>query len=104
MKKFNYSNLDPKIKKAVRLLRTAGFETMTSCQGGDGHAFKKPTIGITINHSRVNQIIEFLETQNIFDVKIKKRIGNPAWNEIYAKHTNGEYVLLESDSLIERFE
>lgn len=36
--------LDPGIRRAVLILRRAGVETFESCDGGEGHAFKTPTI------------------------------------------------------------
>jgi len=41
-----YGELDPGIADTVHLLRTNGFNTFTSCQGGDGHDFRQPTIRI----------------------------------------------------------
>ena len=36
--------LDKGIKKYVEILRKNGIETYESCEGGDGHAYPKPTI------------------------------------------------------------
>jgi hypothetical protein len=36
--------LDPGIRQAVLVLRSAGIETFESCQGGLGHAFPDPTV------------------------------------------------------------
>ena len=36
--------LDPKIERAVLILRGAGIETYESCQGGPRHAYPEPTI------------------------------------------------------------
>ena len=36
--------IDPGIRKAVLILRSAGVETFESCEGGNGHAFDVPTI------------------------------------------------------------
>lgn len=38
--------LDPGIAATVLYLRGGGFDTFTSCQGGEGHAFNMPTIRI----------------------------------------------------------
>jgi hypothetical protein len=38
------AELDPGIYEAVRILRSEGVETFESCEGGEGHAFPKPTI------------------------------------------------------------
>lgn len=37
-------DLDPGIRRAVLILRSAGIETFESCEGGMGHAFPEPTI------------------------------------------------------------
>lgn len=39
--------LDPGITPVVELLRQAGVNTFSSCQGGEGHAFPVPTIRIS---------------------------------------------------------
>jgi hypothetical protein len=36
--------LDPGIRRAVLILRSAGIETFESCEGGLGHAYPEPTI------------------------------------------------------------
>lgn len=36
--------LDPGIRRVVEVLREAGIETFESCEGGDGHAFPRPTV------------------------------------------------------------
>ena len=36
--------IDPGIRRAVLVLRSAGIETFESCQGGLGHAFPDPTV------------------------------------------------------------
>lgn len=39
--------LDPGIVPVVELLRQAGINTFSSCQGGEGHMFATPTVRIT---------------------------------------------------------
>lgn len=38
------SDLDPGIRRAVLVLRSAGIETFESCEGGAGHAYTEPTV------------------------------------------------------------
>jgi hypothetical protein len=38
------SPVDLGIVRAVKILRDAGFTTMESCQGGEGHSYPEPTI------------------------------------------------------------
>lgn len=41
-----YESLDPGIRFAVRVLHAAGYETGQSCEGGEGHAYDRPTIDL----------------------------------------------------------
>src|ERR1035437_4395742 len=41
-----YAALDPGIRFAVRVLHAHGIETGQSCQGGEGHAYERPTIDL----------------------------------------------------------
>lgn len=41
-----YSGLDPGIRFAVRVLHAQGIETGQSCEGGEGHAYDRPTIDL----------------------------------------------------------
>ena len=36
--------LDAGIRRAVLILRQGGIETFESCQGGNGHAYREPTV------------------------------------------------------------
>jgi hypothetical protein len=40
----DYPNLDPGIRRAVRVLQEAGVETFESREGGEDHAYPEPTI------------------------------------------------------------
>lgn len=40
------SDFDEGIRDAVLMLWKAGFKTFTCCEGGRGHAFQHPTIGL----------------------------------------------------------
>ena len=48
MLRFNSNMLDDGIRESVLLLRKAGYKTFTSCEGGRGHAFQEPTIGLKV--------------------------------------------------------
>ena len=39
-------DLDDGIRDIVLLLREAGYKTFTSCEGGKGHPFPEPTVGL----------------------------------------------------------
>ncbi len=43
---FDIQNVDDDIRGAVLFFQEAGFTTITSCEGGEGHAFKLPTVGL----------------------------------------------------------
>jgi hypothetical protein len=62
--------LDEGIRDTVLLLWKAGFNTFTSCEGGKGHSFRHPTIGITLDgtysafHKRLVTYLRSLGMQN----------------------------------------
>lgn len=41
-----YQGLDKGIRFAVRVLHAAGIETCQSCQGGEGHAYDRPSVDL----------------------------------------------------------
>ena len=43
-----YAELDPGIRDVVRLLRSHGWNTTQSCEGGEGHAYTRPTIELVL--------------------------------------------------------
>ncbi len=47
----DYAGLDEGIRFVVRLLHARGFETCQSCQGGDGHAYDRPTVDLVAGSS-----------------------------------------------------
>lgn len=48
LENFDIDSLDPGIRDVVVLLRENGFRTFTSCEGGEGHAFEKPTVRVAL--------------------------------------------------------
>ena len=44
-----YAELDPGIRDVVRLLRSHGWNTTQSCEGGDGHLYTRPTIELILS-------------------------------------------------------
>lgn len=63
-------DLDPGIAPIVYALRDAGFRTLASCQGGDGHAALHPTVSILpeprhpIHQTRV-RLIRWIRNQHL---------------------------------------
>lgn len=58
--------LDDGIQEAVLLLRKAGYQTFTSCEGGRGHAFREPTIGLEVKGDYFafrDRLVKFLHSQ-----------------------------------------
>ncbi len=45
------SHLDAGIGAVVNALRAAGIETFESCQGGEGHSYKEPTVAFNGDRS-----------------------------------------------------
>jgi hypothetical protein len=41
-----YESLDPGIRFAVKVLHAHGISTGQSCEGGDGHAYDRPTVDL----------------------------------------------------------
>jgi len=67
--------LDDGIREAVLLLRKAGYKTFTSCEGGRGHAFQEPTIGLKVKGDYFrfrNGLVKFLHSQGrwVFEVTL----------------------------------
>lgn len=62
----DYGELDLAIRPLVHRLRQEGFETTASCQGGEGHSFKVPTVIIKYRkkrsyHLKIVKFMQFLE-------------------------------------------
>ena len=58
--------LDDGIRETVFLLRKAGYKTFTSCEGGRGHAFPEPTIGLKLRgdyFASRDRLVKFLYSQ-----------------------------------------
>ena len=45
------ANVDPGIRRAVKVLRDNGIETFESCGGGSGHCFFEPTVRFHGQHA-----------------------------------------------------
>jgi hypothetical protein len=58
--------LDDGIREIVLLLRKAGYKTFTSCEGGRGHPFREPTVGLKLEGSYFrfrDRLVRFLHSQ-----------------------------------------
>lgn len=98
---FDIEKLDEKIRGIVSIMRWHGFVTFTSCQGGEGHSFKLPTVGIMAKHSEKESVIKFLLSCEISDFSIvEKKSNNEIWKSHYAKDTDGEYLCVQGMGLL----
>lgn len=68
---FDSLKLDKRVKGIVIRLREAGFETIMSCQGGPGHAYKKPRVGILT--TAVDKVKEFLKKNRLKNIEVIKK-------------------------------
>ncbi len=67
MPRFDLADLDNGIREMVLLLRKAGYKTFTSCEGGRGHPFREPTVGLKVEGDYFrfrDQLVRFLHSQN----------------------------------------
>ena len=66
MPRLDPDTLDDGIREIVLLLRKAGYKTFTSCEGGKGHAFQEPTIGLRFKGDYFrfrDHMVKFLHSQ-----------------------------------------
>ena len=59
-----YQDVDPGIRPIVKLLNEAGYETFASCQGGEGHSFLRPTVGVFVHGDYFEFREKFVEFMN----------------------------------------
>jgi len=50
----DYLNIEPKVQPYVDALFAKGFYTFSSCDGGDGHSFKRRTIKINVDQPTID--------------------------------------------------
>ena len=65
--------LDNGIEQEVKILNKAGVETFESCQGGNGHAYPKPTIRFHGDRSEGFRVLA-IAMQNGFQIESISRI------------------------------
>jgi len=58
---FDIHKIDPGIRHAVICLRKNGIDTIGSCESGEGHAFKFPSV-LLRHHANINKITTTLES------------------------------------------
>jgi hypothetical protein len=66
MPKLNPHTLDEGIREIVLVLRNAGYKTFTSCEGGRGHPFPVPTVGLRFEGDYFrfrDRLVEFLQSE-----------------------------------------
>lgn len=93
MSKLDSHTLDDGIRETVLLLRKAGYKTFTSCEGGKGHAFQEPTIGLRVKGDYFtfrDRLVKFLhsEGRRFFEIILV--------SSYHQKHPKGKhYVYLQ---------
>lgn len=90
-------SMDAEIEPVVRFLQKKGYVTITSCQGGEGHPFNKPTIGIDFGHEDFfefrQKLIEILEQNfSAFSIILKEHFGRKLPGK---KRIHWEFVYVE---------
>ena len=85
-------DLDNGIKKAVRILRSAGIETYESCEGGLGHSFSDPTIRFHGIHSEGYKAVAVAMENglNVYELRrvwsiIDGELDGPFWELTFNK-------------------
>ena len=69
------AHLDDGIRDSVKMLRKAGYKTFTSCEGGRGHAFRHPTIGLKFVGDYIrfrDRLAQFLKSQGCHAFEISR--------------------------------
>jgi hypothetical protein len=93
MSRLDPNTLDNGIRETVLLLRKAGYKTFTSCEGGRGHAFREPTIGLKVQGDYFqfrDRLVKFLHShgRRFFEVMLV--------SSYHPKHPKGKhYVYLQ---------
>lgn len=86
MVKFDDLKLDPGISHPVKVLMDNGIVTFESCQGGDGHAYKTPTICFEGDQTEGYKVVTIMAQNNFRVIGIRRcwpvennEIGCPYW-------------------------
>jgi hypothetical protein len=98
--KFDANRLDPRIGKAVVKFRSLKLVTFTSCQGGEDHCFKVPTIGIYMKHERLDEMRALLEANGFTGLNFRLKTSK---NKYFIKEsrTDGQFAYVEGDCLLD---
>jgi hypothetical protein len=93
MPQLDPNTLDDGIRETVLLLRKAGYKTFTSCEGGRGHAFREPTIGLKVQGDYFrfrDRLVKFLHSHGCQFFEVCLVCG------YHPKHPQGKhYVYLQ---------
>ena len=98
---FDIDLVDSGIKPIVEFLNSNGYETFTSCQGGEGHPFNKPTVGVLFKGNYFEfrkKFVEFLKPHFcLFSLNLRASYGNSKGN--LEDRTWWQHLYLELHSL-----
>ena len=97
---FDPKKVDIRIKGMVMKLREVGFTTFMSCQGSitgiPQHAYYLPRVGLLLHHNEINKVKDFLKENRLKKVQILCRTSKE-----YASVTNGEYIAIVGEALLD---
>lgn len=82
--------IDEGILPVVMVLNDAGFDTFSSCQGGEGHAFASPTVRIKLPASARGMAVE-AEIGRMAEVLIEAGYGGFYIKHIRSYQLSGEW-------------
>ena len=99
--KFLQKYIEPGIRRTVALLRANGFCTFSSCEGGKGHLFERPTIRLYADSGRTaaqtrRRLFKVLHSANYILYVIKEVWHWPvAIDNVIQKAPSVQYLELE---------
>lgn len=93
MPRLDLISIDDGIRDTVISLRMAGYHTFTSCEGGKGHAFSEPTVGLNYQGDYFafrDRLVKFLYShrRRLFEIIL---VSSYDHNHLNGKH----YVYLK---------
>jgi len=94
---YDPDNIDVEIRHAVETLRSFGYETTSSCQGGEGHMSKSPTILLTMPEIYEGTYEEFVD--GLISFCLDKNIRIARVNRVLGLSLNGSKKMFERISI-----
>lgn len=95
---FDYEQLDPGIVLAVRVLREAGVDTLWSCEGGDGHAYKSPTVVFRGDPAEARRVVDISRRNHLAPRRVLREWR--LWRSYDDKRTGPIAEAIGTDGLV----